>query len=152
MHVLPKFCQWGFLSNCLAFIGTWQKASSNWDNQVNHIYINRDCRYNLHIYELGLFWHVNFDIIDLPIVIIKFVIFQGNYVLESDILLELQKEKYDTILALSLTKWIHLNWGDSGLKRVFKRIYRQLRPGGRLVLEPQSWSSYKKKKKLTVPV
>ncbi|KAK3593258.1 hypothetical protein CHS0354_012348 [Potamilus streckersoni] len=74
---------------------------------------------------------------------------QGNYVLESDSLLEFQKEKYDTILALSLTKWIHLNWGDSGLKRVFKRIYRQLRPGGQLVLEPQSWSSYKKKKKLT---
>ncbi|KAK3105248.1 hypothetical protein FSP39_020775 [Pinctada imbricata] len=74
---------------------------------------------------------------------------QGNYVLEDDELLELQKEEYDVILALSLTKWIHLNSGDVGLKRFFKRIYRHLRPGGKLVLEPQPWSSYKKKKNLT---
>ena len=76
--------------------------------------------------------------------------FQGNYVLESDELLELQKEEYDTIMALSVTKWVHFNWGDAGLKRFFKRVYKQLRPGGRFILEPQPWSSYKKKKKLTV--
>lgn len=73
-----------------------------------------------------------------------------NYVPESDELLELQEAEYDCIISLSLTKWIHLNWGDAGIKRMFKRTFRQLRPGGCLVLEPQPWSSYQKKSKLTV--
>ncbi|XP_076359147.1 LOW QUALITY PROTEIN: putative RNA methyltransferase Y17G7B.18 [Tachypleus tridentatus] len=51
---------------------------------------------------------------------------QGNYVLESDELLEAQQPEFDCILCLSLTKWIHLNWGDEGLKRVFQRMYAQL--------------------------
>ncbi|XP_061444131.1 7SK snRNA methylphosphate capping enzyme [Rhineura floridana] len=74
---------------------------------------------------------------------------KGNYVLERDELLEAQKPEYDVILCLSLTKWVHLNWGDEGLKRLFKRFYRHLRPGGILVLEPQAWSSYGKRKNLT---
>lgn len=75
---------------------------------------------------------------------------QGNYVLERDELLEAQKPEYDVILCLSLTKWVHLNWGDEGLKRLFKRLYRHLRPGGLLLLEPQAWASYGKRKNLTV--
>eukprot|EP00262_Sarcandra_glabra_P008627 TRINITY_DN22211_c0_g1_i1.p1 TRINITY_DN22211_c0_g1~~TRINITY_DN22211_c0_g1_i1.p1 ORF type:complete len:281 (-),score=49.92 TRINITY_DN22211_c0_g1_i1:70-912(-) len=54
--------------------------------------------------------------------------------------------KYDTILCLSITKWIHLNWGDNGLITLFVKIWRLLRSGGILVLEPQPWQSYKKKR------
>jgi len=75
---------------------------------------------------------------------------KGNYVLESDDLLNVQKQEFDFILCLSLTKWIHLNWGDIGLKRVFKRIFSQLKPGGKLLLEAQPWCSYKKKKSINV--
>ncbi|XP_048372923.1 7SK snRNA methylphosphate capping enzyme [Sphaerodactylus townsendi] len=74
---------------------------------------------------------------------------KGNYVLERDELLEAQKPEYDVILCLSLTKWVHLNWGDEGLKRLFKRLFRHLRPGGILLLEPQAWASYGKRKNLT---
>jgi 7SK snRNA methylphosphate capping enzyme len=58
--------------------------------------------------------------------------------------------EYDTIIAFSVTKWIHLNFGDQGLKRFFKRLYRALFPGGRLLLEPQPWSSYRLKRRMTV--
>ncbi|WCJ42522.1 7SK snRNA methylphosphate capping enzyme [Euphorbia peplus] len=53
-----------------------------------------------------------------------------------------EEEQYDTILCLSVTKWIHLNWGDEGLITSFSKIWKLLRPGGILVLEPQPWKSY----------
>ncbi|KAF5467675.1 hypothetical protein F2P56_011906 [Juglans regia] len=46
-------------------------------------------------------------------------------------------------ISLSVTKWIHLNWGDEGLITLFSKIWRLLHPqGGILVLEPQPWKSH----------
>lgn len=74
---------------------------------------------------------------------------QGNYILPSDEMLQWQESYFDTVLCLSLTKWVHLNWGDEGVKRLFHRVYAHLRPGGCLILEAQSFKSYSKKKKIT---
>lgn len=70
---------------------------------------------------------------------------QGNYVLDNDELLEMVVPEYNVILALSLTKWIHLNWGDAGLKRLFQRCYKNLMPNGKLILEPQDIKTYGKR-------
>jgi len=51
--------------------------------------------------------------------------------------------------SLSVAKWIHLNWGDEGLVRLFRKVFQQLVVGGLFVLEPQEWASYKKKKHFT---
>ncbi|XP_035290998.1 LOW QUALITY PROTEIN: 7SK snRNA methylphosphate capping enzyme [Anguilla anguilla] len=74
---------------------------------------------------------------------------RGNYVLESDALLHAQRAEYDVILCLSISKWVHLNWGDSGLQRLFRRVYSHLHPGGVFILEPQPWGSYGRRRKLT---
>jgi 7SK snRNA methylphosphate capping enzyme len=60
-----------------------------------------------------------------------------------------EKEQYDTILCLSTVKWIHLNYGDIGVKILFYNIYNQLRKDGLFIFEPQCWKSYKKRKNLT---
>lgn len=44
---------------------------------------------------------------------------------------------YDVICLFSVVKWMHLNGGDDALRDVFMKAYALMRPGGRLVLEPQ---------------
>ncbi|CAO1378945.1 unnamed protein product [Diamesa serratosioi] len=73
----------------------------------------------------------------------------ANYILKDINRLEFETAQYDTILCLSVTKWIHLNFGDDGIKFLFQRIYKQLNTNGILILEPQSFKTYKKRSKLT---
>ena len=56
---------------------------------------------------------------------------------------------FDVVMCLSTSKWVHLNNGDEGLMRLFRRVHACLRPGGRFVLEPQPWTSYRKRSTLT---
>lgn len=53
-------------------------------------------------------------------------------------------KKCDAIMCLSVTKWIHLNWGDDGIKKLFRKVHQLLLPGGMFILEPQPWTSYRK--------
>lgn len=45
---------------------------------------------------------------------------------------------------LSVTKWIHVHYGDAGMLTFFQRCHDLLAPGGHLLLEPQPWSGYSK--------
>ncbi|XP_059432865.1 probable RNA methyltransferase At5g51130 isoform X2 [Corylus avellana] len=60
-----------------------------------------------------------------------------------------REKQYDTILCLSVTKWVHLNWGDDGLITLFSKIWGLLLPGGILVLEPQPWKSYQNNRQVS---
>lgn len=74
---------------------------------------------------------------------------QADYILKDRSLLEFEKPQYDTILCLSITKWIQLNYGDDGIRFLFKRIFKQLNPNGHLILEAQDYETYKKRRNLT---
>ena len=60
--------------------------------------------------------------------------------------------QYDTIICLSLTKWIHLNYGDKGLLSFFTILYDLCCPNGLVILEYQPWKSYLNKKKLNAHI
>ncbi|CAJ2509719.1 Uu.00g056190.m01.CDS01 [Anthostomella pinea] len=55
------------------------------------------------------------------------------------------EERFDIVLLLSVTKWIHLNALDAGLLALFREVHdRMLVEGGVLVVEPQEWDNYKR--------
>lgn len=65
---------------------------------------------------------------------------------------ELQPGSLDVVSCLSVTKWVHLNQGDEGLRALFARVAELLLPGGYFLLEPQPWRSYKQALKKQVRV
>ena len=60
-----------------------------------------------------------------------------------------EPNSYDTILCLSVVKWIHLNWGDAGLRSLLLKVRTELKEDGVFILEIQPISSYRKVKNLT---
>lgn len=58
-------------------------------------------------------------------------------------------DRFDLVLCFSLTKWIHLHYGDDGILDFFKRIKSALRSGGILALEIQPWRSYSQARTLS---
>ena len=57
---------------------------------------------------------------------------------------DLEPGSFDTITCFSVTKWVHLNGGDEALQALLAKVYSLLAPGGRYILEPQQWVSYRK--------
>lgn len=55
--------------------------------------------------------------------------------------------KFDVVLLLSVTKWIHLNNGDAPMLKLFAHIQSILNEGGYLVVEPQPMSNYSRASK-----
>ncbi|KAI1708244.1 bicoid-interacting protein 3 (Bin3) domain-containing protein [Ditylenchus destructor] len=67
-----------------------------------------------------------------------------NYVFDTDEQLNKVSEEWDIITAISIVKWVHLNWGDIGLKRFFKRIFRNLTAQGRLIVNFENYDAYRR--------
>ena len=59
-----------------------------------------------------------------------------------DYLENLGVEKFDVVFVFSVSMWIHLNYGESGLQSLFENCQRLTKSEGLLVLEPQPWKCY----------
>eukprot|EP00392_Amoebophrya_sp_AT5.2_P001609 g1611.t1 len=60
-----------------------------------------------------------------------------------------KRQLFDVVFAFSVTKWVHFQYGDAGVRRFFDQIWSNLASGGFFVLEPQPWATYKKKRHIT---
>jgi 7SK snRNA methylphosphate capping enzyme len=60
----------------------------------------------------------------------------------------ISRGRYNVIFCMSVTKWVHLNGGDSAIQRLFRRIHAELKSEGLFILEPQEWSTYHRKKRI----
>jgi 7SK snRNA methylphosphate capping enzyme len=61
----------------------------------------------------------------------------------------LPTERFDIITCFNTAIYIHLNFGDLGLKSFFLKAYLQLTEGGYFLLEINEWKQYKKKRGLS---
>lgn len=66
-----------------------------------------------------------------------------NYIEEVDSKI-VKREHFDIVICLSTIKWIHVTFGDIGLKTLFLKVRDQLNPGGLFIFDSQPWKSYKK--------
>jgi 7SK snRNA methylphosphate capping enzyme len=49
---------------------------------------------------------------------------------------------FDVVFCMRTTKFVHLRGGDAALLLLFRLVHRVLRPGGRFVLQANTWRSY----------
>ena len=68
--------------------------------------------------------------------------FIQNLSVAEDYLKDLGVDKFDVVFVFSVSMWIHLNHGETGLQRLFENCQRLTKTGGLLVLEPQPWKCY----------
>lgn len=64
----------------------------------------------------------------------------NSLILIKDYLKKRKLSKFDAVFCFSITMWIHLNYGDDGLKRFLKEICNL---GELIIIEPQPWKCYK---------
>lgn len=55
-----------------------------------------------------------------------------------------RNQRFSTVFCLKLTKYVQLNFGDEGLKVLFRNLYELLEVGGILIFQPHTLESYKK--------
>ena len=57
--------------------------------------------------------------------------------------------RYAAVFCMSVSKWIHLHGGDDAVRRALRRMCLEVRADGIVVLEPQVWETYGRKKNMT---